>query len=129
MEVTDTIEVATHIVRALAGIERNRTEHSLYNNAVDVLDSYFHRTRAGISSDPSLQRSISTLWLSGRAANCLTNGGIASVAELVARSADDLLELRNFGRHCLTEVTATLQAEGLKLSDVSIRAKRIGSTC
>ncbi len=127
MEVTDTIEIATHVIRALAGIERNRTEHSLYNNAVDVLDSYFHRTRAGISADPSLQRSITTLGLSGRSTNCLTHAGITSVAELLARNADDLLELRNFGRHCLTEVTSTLQAEGLKLSDISIRAKRIGA--
>jgi DNA-directed RNA polymerase alpha subunit len=42
--------------------------------------------------------------------------GIKTVGELCARTAEELLEIRNFGGVCLREVMGKLEALGLRLS-------------
>jgi len=59
---------------------------------------------------------VSDLKLSLRAANCLEAEGIATVRELVSRSREELLEVRNFGETTLQEIEAKLEEiGGLKL--------------
>jgi DNA-directed RNA polymerase subunit alpha len=53
--------------------------------------------------------------LSVRATNCLETENIASVRDLVSRTEDQLLELRNFGDTTLTEVKERLTELGLHL--------------
>ncbi len=73
-------------------------------------------TRAAFLDEP-----VCVLGLSGRVLNSLDRWryddgrGIETVGELVELTARELLELRNFGRFCLTEVRQKLAAHGLKL--------------
>jgi DNA-directed RNA polymerase subunit alpha len=65
--------------------------------------------------DRKLNMSLAELELSVRATNCLETEGITTVRELVLRSPDELLEVRNFGETTLREVQAKLQERGLTL--------------
>ncbi|NBX29840.1 DNA-directed RNA polymerase subunit alpha [bacterium] len=58
---------------------------------------------------------VSDLRLSLRANNCLEEAGISSLRDLVSRSRDELLEMRNFGETTLTEVEEKLREIGLHL--------------
>lgn len=62
-----------------------------------------------------LNMSLAELELSVRATNCLESEGIATVRELVSRSEDELLEVRNFGETTLKEVRQKLTEKGLVL--------------
>jgi DNA-directed RNA polymerase subunit alpha len=62
-----------------------------------------------------LNMSLAELELSVRATNCLETEGITTVRELVLRSPDELLEVRNFGDTTLREVQQKLQERGLTL--------------
>jgi DNA-directed RNA polymerase subunit alpha len=65
--------------------------------------------------EAKLNMTISELMLSVRAGNCLESENIMTVRELVRRSEDQLLEVRNFGDTTLTEVKDKLRELGLHL--------------
>src|SRR5437016_3448965 len=73
----------------------------------------------GDSVDVELERklnmSLAELELSVRATNCLESEGITTVRDLVNRSEEELLEVRNFGETTLKEVKLKLQERGLSL--------------
>jgi DNA-directed RNA polymerase subunit alpha len=62
-----------------------------------------------------LGMSLAELELSVRATNCLESEGITTVRDLVSRSEDELLEVRNFGDTTLKEVTQKLKERNLHL--------------
>jgi len=62
-----------------------------------------------------LNMSLAELELSVRATNCLESEGITTVRDLVNRSDEELLEVRNFGETTLKEVKQKLQERGLYL--------------
>ncbi len=62
-----------------------------------------------------LDRPMSDLNLSVRARKCMTRLGLTTIGELVRKSADDLLECKNFGVTSLTEIREKLVQAGLKL--------------
>lgn len=62
-----------------------------------------------------LNKSTMDLNLSVRARKCMSRLGINSVGELIQRSADELLESKNFGQTSLSEVREKLSALGLSL--------------
>jgi DNA-directed RNA polymerase subunit alpha len=62
-----------------------------------------------------LNMSLAELELSVRATNCLESEGITTVRDLVIRTDEELLEVRNFGETTLKEVKAKLQERGLHL--------------
>src|SRR5437016_1056352 len=62
-----------------------------------------------------LNMSLAELELSVRATNCLESEGITTVRDLVIRSDEELLEVRNFGETTLKEVKLKLQERGLSL--------------
>jgi DNA-directed RNA polymerase subunit alpha len=68
-----------------------------------------------VDLERKLNMSLAELELSVRATNCLETEGINSVRELVLRSPDELLEVRNFGETTLREVEAKLKERGLSL--------------
>jgi DNA-directed RNA polymerase subunit alpha len=74
---------------------------------------------AGDQVDHELERklnmSLAELELSVRATNCLESEGITTVRDLVNRTDDELLEVRNFGETTLKEVKAKLEERGLHL--------------
>ncbi len=63
-----------------------------------------------------LVRPIADLGLSVRANNCLEAAGIRTVGDLVARTADDLLAIKNLGDTSLEEIRGKLGASGLALA-------------
>ena len=83
-------------------------------------------TTAGLSLGPEpgeeettgvLAEPIEDLELTVRSYNCLKREGITTVGELVQRSEDDLLEIRNFGQKSIDEVKA-------KLADLNLGLKQ-----
>ena len=62
-----------------------------------------------------LNKPVADLNLSVRARKCMNRLGINTLAELVNRSADELLESKNFGMTSLTEVREKLRQYGLAL--------------
>jgi DNA-directed RNA polymerase subunit alpha len=60
---------------------------------------------------------IEDLRLTVRSYNCLKREGIHTVSELVARSEQDLMDIRNFGQKSIDEVKAKLSELGLSLKD------------
>ena len=77
-------------------------------------------TTAGTSQidnelEKKLNMSLAELELSVRATNCLESEGIATVRDLVMRSDEELLEVRNFGETTLKEVQIKLKEKNLHL--------------
>jgi len=62
-----------------------------------------------------LGKPVSELNLSVRARKCMSRLGLSTLGELVQRTADELLEAKNFGVTSLTEVREKLTTLGLKL--------------
>lgn len=60
---------------------------------------------------------IEELNLTQRSYNCLKREGIHTVGELVSRSENDLLNIRNFGSKSIDEVKEKLAALGLSLKE------------
>jgi len=65
--------------------------------------------------EAKLNMSLAELKLSVRAMNCLESENIHTVRDLVQKSEDQLLEVRNFGETTLTEVKEKLTELGLYL--------------
>ena len=68
----------------------------------------------GVEMGPS---PVDDLHLSVRSYNCLKREGIHTVGELVSRSEQDLLDIRNFGSKSIDEVKDKLAELGLSLKD------------
>ena len=64
---------------------------------------------------PDLYRPVSELELSVRSINCLQNAKIDFIGELVQRSENELLQMKNFGRKSLNEIKAILSQMKLSL--------------
>ena len=62
-----------------------------------------------------LNKPVSELNLSVRARKCMNRLAISSIGELIHRSADELLEAKNFGMTSLNEVREKLRQMGLNL--------------
>ena len=65
--------------------------------------------------EETLNKSLAELNLSVRATNCLESEGITTVRDLVGRSEDELLTVRNFGETTLVEVRERLEALNLRM--------------
>jgi len=68
-------------------------------------------------SSPNLALPIEDMDLSVRSYNCLKREGVSTVGELVQKSEQDLLDIRNFGQKSIDEVRAKLQEMGMSLAD------------
>jgi len=67
------------------------------------------------ATEAKLNMSLAELELSVRATNCLESENITTVRDLVTRSEEQLLEVRNFGETTLAEVREKLSDIGLRL--------------
>ena len=66
-----------------------------------------------------LEMNIDELELSVRSYNCLKRAGINTVEELINKSSEDMMKVRNLGRKSLEEVLAKLKELGLSLKSDS----------
>ena len=67
--------------------------------------------------NPITSKGVRELELSIRSENCLLRGGIHTIGDLLSRSKDDLLKIRNLGKISLREIEEKLDKLGLHLSD------------
>ncbi|MBI3822028.1 MAG: DNA-directed RNA polymerase subunit alpha [Planctomycetes bacterium] len=88
------------------GPEMSLDERAEASAASDTIDHELER---------KLNMSLAELELSVRATNCLESEGITTVRDLVIRSDEELLEVRNFGETTLREVKQKLTERGLTL--------------
>ena len=72
---------------------------------------------AGGDPNPITSKGVRELELSIRSENCLLRGGIHTIGDLLSRSKDDLLKIRNLGKISLREIEEKLDKLGLHLSD------------
>lgn len=72
------------------------------------------------TGDPELfSHPIQELELSIRSANCLLRGGIQTIGELLGKSREDLLKIRNLGKISLTEIENKITSMGYILKPES----------
>ncbi len=67
------------------------------------------------SLNDNLFKTVDSLELSVRAANCLENANIKFIGELVTKSESEMLKTKNFGRKSLNEIKDILAEMGLSL--------------
>lgn len=84
------------------------TEEEYAEEEYKQLDEEFENMRK------KLQTKIEDLDLSVRSHNCLRLAEIDTLADLVSRREDELLNYKNFGKKSLTELKEALDKEGLK---------------
>ena len=65
-----------------------------------------------------LEMNIDELELSVRSYNCLKRAGINTVEDLINKSEDDMMKVRNLGRKSLEEVVEKLNSLGFQLQNV-----------
>ncbi|MGA1869088.1 MAG: DNA-directed RNA polymerase subunit alpha [bacterium] len=82
-----------------------------------------------IPINQNLLKKVSDLELSVRASNCLRNANIATVAELVVKTEDHLMKMKNFGKKSFNQIRAALKDMdldfGFDLSTLPQKAQEI----
>lgn len=73
------------------------------------------KKEAGGEQSAKLDQGVEMIELSSRASNCLKVAGIRTIGELVRKSEDDLLAVKNFGQKSLDEIKEKLKEMGLDL--------------
>ena len=73
--------------------------------------------KAETHRDKVLEMTIEELDLSVRSFNCLKRANINTVADLISKTEDEMMKVRNLGRKSLEEVIGKLEAMGLSLAD------------
>lgn len=100
------------------------TAASILRDHVDIFINPEERVegRAEAGTDESqrevnkhLFRSVNELELSVRAANCLKNANIKTIADLVQKTEGEMLKTKNFGKKSLNEIKEILSEMGLTL--------------
>ncbi|MGN0526174.1 MAG: DNA-directed RNA polymerase subunit alpha [Acutalibacteraceae bacterium] len=95
------------------------TEH--LNLFVELSDEVSNTEIMVVKDDSSkekvLEMTIEELDLSVRSFNCLKRAGINNVEDLINKTEDDMMKVRNLGRKSLDEVVAKLNSLDLSLRD------------
>ena len=74
--------------------------------------------RADVQQEKVLEMTIEELDLSVRSFNCLKRAGIDTVEDLISRTEEDMIKVRNLGRKSLEEVIQKLASLGQTLKQV-----------
>ena len=72
--------------------------------------------KSGDSQSKQLQMTIEELDLSVRSFNCLKRANINTVEDLISKTEDEMMKVRNLGRKSLEEVINKLAMMGLHLA-------------
>jgi hypothetical protein len=116
----------TRLAREIAEVkgEVEQLRRSVGGSKGPGIETFVHSPKGNVTAivpqpDPDIGRklnmSLAELELSVRATNSLESEGITTVRDLVIRTDDELLEVRNFGETTLKEVKAKLAERGLRL--------------
>lgn len=80
-------------------------------------DTKFMVVTSKNSNDKNLEMTIEELDLSVRSFNCLKRAGINTVEDLVNKTEEEMMKVRNLGRKSLEEVINKLEALGFNFND------------
>ena len=97
---------------------RIKTEHlNLFVTlSQEAMDAEIMVEKDDKGKEKALEMTIEELDLSVRSFNCLKRAGINTVEDLISKSEDEMMKVRNLGRKSLEEVVAKLDSLGFKLS-------------
>jgi DNA-directed RNA polymerase subunit alpha len=111
-----TVHPEMALVEAAKILRKHLNPFVQYNELGPSIHAEIRRGVGGdAASEARLNMSLSELNLSVRAMNCLESENINTVRELVQKTEDQLLEVRNFGETTLNEVREKLADLGLRL--------------
>jgi DNA-directed RNA polymerase subunit alpha len=109
-------ETSLEELREIMGAKGLRIGQSLEQGVVYEPRSPRHHHQAMTPEEQAvMNKPVMDLNLSVRARKCMNKLNISTVGELCSRTADELLEAKNFGMTSLNEVRDKLAAMGLKL--------------
>ena len=93
-------------------------EHlSLFGDLSDeAYDTEIMVVKSDNAKEKVLEMTIEELDLSVRSFNCLKRAGINTVEDLISKTEEDMMKVRNLGRKSLEEVMAKLNALGFSLT-------------
>jgi len=110
--------------------DRTTTPESALDYAVDLLLDAFSRFKKETEAPKKVEtvqfeekekmktylyKNIEFLELSKRTINCLRDSGITEVWQLLSKTEDELLQIKNFGEKSLREIQDKLEKFGLSL--------------
>ena len=91
---------------------------ALFTDLSDTLgDKSIVVEKAADTQNKVLEMTIEELDLSVRSFNCLKRANITTVADLISKTEDEMMKVRNLGRKSLEEVINKLAMMGLALAD------------
>lgn len=106
----DALAYAAKILKEQLTLFINFDETEEYRPPVDENDPGVKATL-----NDNLFKTVDSLELSVRAANCLENANIKFIGELVTKTEQEMLKTKNFGRKSLNEIKDILAEMGLSL--------------
>jgi DNA-directed RNA polymerase subunit alpha len=125
------VEQDTHYEKLILDVVTNGgcTPHDAVVTAADILIAHFEKFQE-VSKDAEpkniftpgpvvddekklIDQTIEELDLSVRSYNCLKRAGISTVGELIAKSEDEMMKVRNLGKKSLKEVKDKIESLGL----------------
>lgn len=114
--------IRTYFGHVVADLEQ-KGEEKTADDTPSVVDPDKRIAPPGGRDVEFLARPVRDLELSIRSENCLLRGGIHTIGDLLQKSRDDLLKIRNLGKISLKEIGDKLDAAGLKLREKKDAAK------
>ena len=106
------------IIEDIEKIHPTERDESYVEEARDEVFNASSETESeGLSEEQDLllSRPVRELELSIRSENCLLRGGIHTIGDLLSKSRDDLLKIRNLGKISLREIEEKIFKLGLQL--------------
>ena len=101
---------------SLAAKILNRQLNHFVELSDEVSSTEIMEKKEDTGKDKVLEMTIEELDLSVRAFNCLKRAGVNTVADLINKSPDEMMKVRNLGKKSLEEVISKLEALGFNLS-------------
>ncbi len=98
-----------------AGILREHVDIFIHPEELVSPKTEARKEDGGREINKNLFRSVNELELSVRAANCLKNANIKTIADLVQKTEMEMLKTKNFGKKSLNEIKEILAEMGLSL--------------
>ena len=111
------LEKQFHTLYEKAESMKGNTGENLLSLVERRLDNVVYRLGyASTRRDKVLEMTIEELDLSVRSFNCLKRANINNVEDLISRTGEDMMKVRNMGRKSLEEVQNKLAMMGLSLA-------------
>ena len=112
---TDGSVTPSDALSTAAGVMRNHLDIFIHPEEVGVTQAETQDEEQIREVNKNLFRSVNELELSVRAANCLKNANIKTIADLVQKTEVEMLKTKNFGKKSLNEIKEILSEMGLNL--------------